>query len=631
MPASPTLNRRALLRAALATSAGIAAGPALLSRPASAAPLTAPTVTAPIVSAANRAVAQAFVDSYKTNTTANLTAETNAAVRILAGMEQLWRTGDAWNTGTVRSSSVLRANMRHMVQITRTRTKADAARAFVADRQHQSYATIVGLGPLAAHYRAGALAVTGITEAPTGTPATKIEDAIPAGAAPGSALGAGSADSELGQVVNLVGRLRGNFSSGNPGKFAYLYPRPWRMTLDNKVVDTGKTDELGYPVYKSDVKVIAQLLRQRSTTPAEDGGYPSGHTNAFYLSALAYAYAVPERFQELFTAAVDLADTRVVSGMHSPLDVIGGRILATALAAAILNDPDNAELKTAARQQAHDFFTARVGDDLAQFAHSGNRKNDDYADYTANRRLVEEKLTYDLPAKRSSASMVVPKGAEVLLETRLPYLSADQRREVLRTTALEAGHPLLDGPENWGRLNLFAAADGYGSFDRDVKVSMDASIGGFASSDTWRNDIDGRGGLTKSGSGSLTLAGSNTYQGGTTLAAGTLVVAKAKSLGRGDVSVGGGTLQLDSSVRVDGEYRQTAGVLKVDGSTKVAVDDDVVLSGKSELHIGGKAGDIVLISARRVRGTFTTVRVSNGLRADVDYSRTTIKVRLRRR
>lgn len=73
------------------------------------------------------------------------------------------------------------------------------------------------------------------------------------------------------------------------------------------------------------------------------------------------------------------------------------------------------------------------------------------------------------------APLTVPKGAEVLLETRLPYLSADQRREVLRTTALPAGYVLLDGFEQWGRLDLFTAADGYGSFASDVTVTLDAS------------------------------------------------------------------------------------------------------------------------------------------------------------
>lgn len=43
-------------------------------------------------------------------------------------------------------------------------------------------------------------------------------------------------------------------------------------------------------------------------TPASDGGFPSGHTNAFYLAGLAYAYAVPERFQEIVVRAMELAN-----------------------------------------------------------------------------------------------------------------------------------------------------------------------------------------------------------------------------------------------------------------------------------------------------------------------------------
>ncbi|MER6791714.1 phosphatase PAP2 family protein, partial [Amycolatopsis mediterranei] len=273
----------------------------------------------------------AFVDTYRTNVPANHTPETNAAVRILSGMQRLWRTGSTWDSGVVLDAAVLRANVRHCVAVTRHRTDADAKRAFVYDRQHQSYAAIGGLGPLADLYRSGAKAVTSITSAPDGTPPAKIDDAVPANAPAGSALGAGSHDSELGLVATLVDTVRGTYASGNPSKAAYQYPRPWRLTADSRVEDTGRTDALGFPVYRSDVVVAPQLLRQRSTTPAEDGGYPSGHTNAFHLACLALAYAVPERFQELVARAYDLADTRIVAGMHSPVDVIGGRTLATAL------------------------------------------------------------------------------------------------------------------------------------------------------------------------------------------------------------------------------------------------------------------------------------------------------------
>ena len=102
---------------------------------------------------------------------------------------------------------------------------------------------------------------------------------------------------------------------------------------------------------------------------------------------------------------------------------------------------------------------------------------------------------------------VVPKGAEVLLETRFPYLDVEQRRVVLKTTARASGFPVMDDAEGWGRLDLFAAADGFGAFGGDVAVTMDASLGGFSAKDTWRNDISGAGKLTKRGAGVLILGG----------------------------------------------------------------------------------------------------------------------------
>ncbi|MET9973386.1 phosphatase PAP2 family protein, partial [Streptomyces sp. NPDC006356] len=339
----------------------------------------------------------AFVDDYKTNVVANQTPETNAVIRILGGFAKVWKTGGAWNTGTPLAPEVLRANMRYCARITAVRTDAQAKESFIVDRQHQSYSVIAGLGPLADLYKSGAKAVTSITSAPDGTPAGKISDALPADAPAGSAIGAGSYDSDLGQVARLVDTVRGPFASGNPAKFAFQYPRPWRMNEDSEVVDTGKKDEFGFPVYDSKVAVAPQLLRQRSENAAEDGGFPSGHTNALHLAALAYAYAVPERFQEMVTAAFELSHTRIVAGMHSTVDVLGGRIMATALAAAALADPANSGLKAAARAQALAYFEKRTGttaDTLYAYAHSADADTDPYADRDANARAVRPKLTY---------------------------------------------------------------------------------------------------------------------------------------------------------------------------------------------------------------------------------------------
>ncbi|MEU8689457.1 phosphatase PAP2 family protein [Streptomyces sp. NPDC048665] len=624
---SAALNRRGFLTTTLAASAGVLAAPAV-------------AVWLPAADAKAATAPAAFVDDYRTNVAANLTPETNAVVRVLGGFSQVWKTGAAWNTGTPLRPEILRADLRYCARTTAERTDAQAKEAFVYDRQHQSYAMIAGLGPLAGLYKTGAKAVTSITGAPDGTPATTVSDAVPADAPAGSALGAGAHDSALGKVAELVDTVRGPYASGNPAKYAYEYPRPWRLNEDSEVVDTGRTDAFGFPVYDSPVSVAPQLLRQRGTSATDDGGFPSGHTNAFHLAALAYAYAVPERFQELVTRAVELSHTRIVAGMHHPVDVIGGRIMATALAAATLADPANAQLKAAARAQALAWFTERTGttaDTLFSYAHTGA---DPYADRAANARAVRPRLTYVLTRQGPDVPLTVPKGAEVLLETRLPYLSADQRRAVLRSTALPSGYVLLDGFEQWGRLDLFAAADGYGAFDTDVTVTLDAAAGGFSAADAWRNDIDGRGGLAKRGTGTLTLTGRNRYTGGTVLAQGALVAGGENALGHGDVRITDGTLRVAGRLRVRGAYAQDAGTLEITlragRKAPLTVRHLAVLGGGAALSLRldterppAAGSTLPVLDVPRLRGRFARIEVnSDRLRAVPVYTAEGLSVRL---
>ncbi|MCP2638452.1 phosphatase PAP2 family protein [Microbacterium sp. HD4P20] len=529
-----------------------------------------------------------FVDAWATNTTANTTPDTNAAIGALTEMLQYW-TPEATPTpeyrtdgslipeslGTILDPDFHAANIAESAEITQTRTDEQADAAYIYDRRNQNYSAIQGLGPYAAEFRAGTNAGTTIPdEVPADAPVQKYSDG-------GNANGTwADVDSTYGDIVNLVNVFRGSSASTNPSKGYYNYARPWR--------------------WSDEVLVVPALEAVKSTTPLTDGGYPSGHTNAAWLASYALAYAVPERFQELLTSASEIGHSRIVAGMHSPADVIGGRMMSTAVSAGALSNPANTEAMAAARENARELLATTPA------------AEDPYADAASNEQLYVERLTYGLPRTgEAGLPVVVPKGAEVLIESRLPYLTDEQRRWVLHSTGLESGYALLDDAEGWGRLNLYAAADGYSAFATDVAVDMDAADGGFSAADTWRNDIEGEGSLTKSGTGSLTLSGANSFTGGTAVEGGSLVAASATALGAGDVSVGdgvlsetagepvviGGDLALEPgsalALTVDGTSPafQVAGEGELDGTLTVAFADGVVPADDVVLATFGSLGE----------------------------------------
>ncbi|CDI11433.1 phosphatase PAP2 family protein [Agrobacterium pusense] len=562
----------------------------------------------------------------------------NPVIKILSGFNRIWTLGDEkWAAGGANGDgptdfsrakavnpAIWQENMRYVLSVTgENRTTAAAFNAYMNDRRSQSYSVINGMGPLADWYREGSGATTTINHTladfdPNEVITRKEED---------KGTEAGTAESELKSVVALMKAIRGPEATTSPAKYFYSSPRPWRMNDKGEVVDKG-TETIGdrtFEGYESSAGIVVPALKyaRENRGRGKDGGFPSGHTNAAYLAAIAYAYAVPERFSELLTAASQLGESRIVAGMHSPVDVIGGRITATAIAAAVLQDPKNAEVKKAAHDDLQAYFVKRLpqGQSLIQFAHSAGLESDPYADAAKNQADYRRRMTYSFSRNTAGghAPMVVPKGAEVLLETRLPYLNAAQRRAVLFSTGIEAGYPLLDDSNGWGRINLVAAAGGYGAFDGDVEVTMDAAVGGFNAADRWTNDIAGAGRLVKSGSGALTLSGNNSYGGGTIVRNGTLVASSADALGTGGVLVAGGTLSLAAGkdVAIGGDYTQSGGTLALDPQ-KIAlrVKGNVVLDGatlKLAFEGGASAAGTRLdvISANGLTGTFATIDAGN--------------------
>ena len=67
--------------------------------------------------------------------------------------------------------------------------------------------------------------------------------------------------------------------------------------------------------------------------------YPSGNSTNGYVSAIVLAAMVPEKAPALFARGREFGDDRLILGVHFPSDVEAGRFAATALAAAMFNDP----------------------------------------------------------------------------------------------------------------------------------------------------------------------------------------------------------------------------------------------------------------------------------------------------
>ena len=73
--------------------------------------------------------------------------------------------------------------------------------------------------------------------------------------------------------------------------------------------------------------------------PSRSGSFPSGHTTRVTLTAIVLAAMLPEQRPAIWARAEDYAQSRVIGGMHYPLDLEGGRRAGTAIAALLFAEP----------------------------------------------------------------------------------------------------------------------------------------------------------------------------------------------------------------------------------------------------------------------------------------------------
>ena len=246
---------------------------------------------------------------------------------------------------------------------------------------------------------------------------------------------------DKGEIGKAAALIKASEVSTSAAKKHFNYPRPF--------LHEGNTIHL-----VPDDVVVKDNVRYT----ADGGSFPSGHTNTGYTDALLMAEMVPERFEALVTRGARYGYSRLVLGVHYPLDVMGSRMVAERNVATYLNDARYQVLFKEARDQLRTALEKECGTSLAECARTAG-KDDPYRSPDM-KTFYRFTMSYNLPkADVKNTPVQVPQGAEVLLKTAMPQLSDAQIRNLMVKTALPNGYPLSGNAEQsfWQRVDLTAA------------------------------------------------------------------------------------------------------------------------------------------------------------------------------
>ncbi len=233
--------------------------------------------------------------------------------------------------------------------------------------------------------------------------------------------------------------------------------------------------------------------------------FPSDIALREFVTAYTFASFVPEIAAQIAASGAFVAESAIIAGLDSPLDVMAGRALAVRILAFHFNDDDVRAQLRAARKEVRGVLEAICMENLGHSSLSRclDASVESGLNLEVNQGLVvaQHAMTFDFPSSTTFDSSVANAGAaSAILAESFPDLSPPQLRQLLTLTALPAGTPYdLAGAvstladKDWGRINLAAALaatpkvspDGYLTLaDKHISVEnqADSSRGGAGSS-----------------------------------------------------------------------------------------------------------------------------------------------------